>query len=140
MNILSPQVTHVGFVVDQMSVTLETADVAQRWVQESWALVQQDSQRVGINLFLKIFEIAPAALQLFSFRGKLPPQPFGLTMPSWRRHPFSFKGECPRGTTRIDVEPKPVSACEWVRKFGLVRIRSSSSIATCRTINASHAI
>ena len=38
-------------------------------VQESWALVAQDLDTHGIKFFMKIFEIAPPALQLFSFRG-----------------------------------------------------------------------
>ena len=38
-------------------------------MQESWALVAQDLDTHGIKFFLKIFEIAPPALQLFSFKG-----------------------------------------------------------------------
>ncbi len=38
-------------------------------VQESWAIVSQDLDTHGIKFFLKIFEIAPPALELFSFKG-----------------------------------------------------------------------
>jgi hypothetical protein len=38
-------------------------------VQESWAIVAQDLDTHGIKFFLRIFEIAPPALQLFSFKG-----------------------------------------------------------------------
>lgn len=37
-------------------------------VQESWELVEKDLDTHGIKFFMRIFEIAPAALQLFSFR------------------------------------------------------------------------
>ena len=37
-------------------------------VQESWAIVAQDLDTHGIKFFLRIFEIAPPALQLFSFK------------------------------------------------------------------------
>ena len=39
-----------------------------RLVQESWALVERDLEAHGVKLFMRIFEIAPGALQLFSFR------------------------------------------------------------------------
>ena len=57
------------------------ADKTRQLVEESWALVEQDLEAHGVAFFLKIFEIAPAALQLFSFKGKLPAQfdpPFPL--------------------------------------------------------------
>jgi len=41
-------------------------------VERSWALVEQDLEAHGIKFFLKIFEIAPAALQLFSFKDERP--------------------------------------------------------------------
>jgi hemoglobin-like flavoprotein len=37
-------------------------------VQESWELVEKDLETHGIKFFMRIFEIAPAALQLFSFK------------------------------------------------------------------------
>ena len=45
------------------------ADKAKTLVQESWALVEADLDTHGIKFFMKIFEIAPPALQLFSFKG-----------------------------------------------------------------------
>ncbi len=39
-----------------------------RLVQESWALVERDLDAHGVRFFLRIFEMAPGALQLFSFR------------------------------------------------------------------------
>ena len=44
------------------------ADNSKSLVQESWALVAQDLDTHGIKFFLRIFEIAPPALQLFSFK------------------------------------------------------------------------
>ena len=41
-------------------------------VEESWVVVEQDLEAHGVAFFLKIFEIAPAALQLFSFKGECP--------------------------------------------------------------------
>ena len=41
-------------------------------VQSSWTIIKADRQQVGIKFFLKIFEIAPAALQLFSFKDERP--------------------------------------------------------------------
>ena len=49
------------------------ADKAKALVQESWALVEADLDTHGIKFFMKIFEIAPPALQLFSFKGLYPP-------------------------------------------------------------------
>jgi len=40
-------------------------------VQRTWALLAQDLQGSGIALFREIFTIAPAALQMFPFRGEL---------------------------------------------------------------------
>jgi len=48
------------------------ADKTRLLVEESWALVEQDLEAHGVAFFLKIFEIAPAALQLFSFKGECP--------------------------------------------------------------------
>jgi hemoglobin-like flavoprotein len=39
-----------------------------RLVQESWAVVERDVDAHGVKFFMRIFEIAPGALQLFSFR------------------------------------------------------------------------
>ena len=41
-------------------------------VEESWALVSggNDLQDLGVKAFLKIFEIAPGAVELFSFQGE----------------------------------------------------------------------
>ena len=39
-------------------------------VEESWSVVERDLEAHGVAFFLKIFEIAPAALQLFSFKGE----------------------------------------------------------------------
>jgi hemoglobin-like flavoprotein len=39
-----------------------------RLVQESWGLVEKDIDAHGVKFFMRIFEIAPGALQLFSFR------------------------------------------------------------------------
>ncbi|CAN6301709.1 unnamed protein product [Urochloa humidicola] len=36
-------------------------------VLKSWALMKKDSANLGLRFFLKIFEIAPSAKQLFSF-------------------------------------------------------------------------
>ena len=47
------------------------ADQTRLLVEESWALVEQDLEANGVAFFLKIFEIAPAALQLFSFKGQI---------------------------------------------------------------------
>ena len=47
------------------------ADQTRLLVEESWALVEQDLEANGVAFFLKIFEIAPAALELFSFKGGL---------------------------------------------------------------------
>ena len=41
-----------------------------RLVQESWVLVEKDIDAHGVKFFMRIFEIAPGALQLFSFRGE----------------------------------------------------------------------
>ena len=43
-------------------------------VEESWALVSggNDLQDLGVKAFLKIFEIAPGAVELFSFQGVCP--------------------------------------------------------------------
>uniref|UniRef100_A0A7S1DV93 Globin domain-containing protein n=1 Tax=Hemiselmis andersenii TaxID=464988 RepID=A0A7S1DV93_HEMAN len=37
-------------------------------VQDSWRVVEKDLDTHGIKFFMRIFEIAPGALQLFSFR------------------------------------------------------------------------
>ena len=47
------------------------ADQTRLLVEESWALVEQDLEANGVAFFLKIFEIAPAALPLFSFKGEI---------------------------------------------------------------------
>uniref|UniRef100_K4AGJ7 Globin domain-containing protein n=1 Tax=Setaria italica TaxID=4555 RepID=K4AGJ7_SETIT len=36
-------------------------------VLKSWALMKKDSANLGLRFFLKIFEIAPSAKQMFSF-------------------------------------------------------------------------
>ncbi|KAJ1474764.1 globin-like protein, partial [Baffinella frigidus] len=41
-------------------------------VEESWGEVERDLETHGVAFFLKIFEIAPAALQLFSFKDQTP--------------------------------------------------------------------
>ncbi|KAJ1474763.1 globin-like protein [Baffinella frigidus] len=48
------------------------ADKSRRLVEESWGVVEQDLEATGVAFFLKIFEIAPAALQLFSFKDETP--------------------------------------------------------------------
>lgn len=40
-------------------------------VQDSWALVEPDIEEHGVKFFMRIFEIAPPALQLFSFRDEV---------------------------------------------------------------------
>ncbi|KAJ1474765.1 globin-like protein, partial [Baffinella frigidus] len=37
-------------------------------VLDSWAIVAEDLEVYGVQFFLKLFEIAPQALKLFSFR------------------------------------------------------------------------
>eukprot|EP00961_Rhodomonas_salina_P268071 3622233-Rhodomonas_salina.1 len=41
-------------------------------VRETWAMVEQKLESHAIKFFLKIFEIAPPALQLFSFKDEVP--------------------------------------------------------------------
>mmetsp|Transcript_1720 Transcript_1720/g.3029 ORF Transcript_1720/g.3029 Transcript_1720/m.3029 type:complete len:170 (+) Transcript_1720:20-529(+) len=41
-------------------------------VQGTWRLVEQDLDAHGIKFFMRIFEIAPPALQLFSFKNEVP--------------------------------------------------------------------
>ncbi|XP_072971413.1 anaerobic nitrite reductase GLB1-like [Typha angustifolia] len=36
-------------------------------VVKSWSVMKKDAANLGLNFFLKIFEIAPSATQLFSF-------------------------------------------------------------------------
>jgi hemoglobin-like flavoprotein len=42
----------------------------QKLVLESWAIVEKDLDNNAIKFFMKVFDIAPATLQLFSFRSE----------------------------------------------------------------------
>eukprot|EP00961_Rhodomonas_salina_P166882 2249110-Rhodomonas_salina.1 len=45
---------------------------AKELVQETWVLVEAKLEAHAVKFFLKIFEIAPPALQLFSFKDEVP--------------------------------------------------------------------
>jgi hypothetical protein len=40
-------------------------------VQESWKLIERELEAAGIMLFMRVFDIAPELLRLFSFRGSV---------------------------------------------------------------------
>jgi hypothetical protein len=65
---MEPSLTDSIEQVRSLQSVLEGQD-AKFLVQTTWKVVERDLDAHGVKFFLKIFEIAPPALELFSFKG-----------------------------------------------------------------------
>ncbi|BAF11390.1 anaerobic nitrite reductase NSHB1 [Oryza sativa Japonica Group] len=57
----------MALVEDNNAVAVSFSEEQEALVLKSWAILKKDSANIALRFFLKIFEVAPSASQMFSF-------------------------------------------------------------------------